>query len=61
MENLSQTLIKSIPASSGMIRPQLFQHVKPNVSGVVTMATFQKQDSELVHARQKQLSQRYNK
>jgi hypothetical protein len=40
-----RTLIKSIPASASMTRPQLFQHVEPNISGIVTMVTFQKQDS----------------
>ncbi len=45
-----RTLIKSIPASTGMTRPQLFQHLEPNISGVVTMVTFQKQDSDHVYA-----------
>jgi hypothetical protein len=49
------TLIKSIPASTGMTRPQLFQHVEPNISGIITMVTFQKQDSNLVYAHQKTL------
>jgi len=49
------TLIKSVPASTGMTRPQLFQHVEPNISGIVTMVTFQKQDSNLVFACQKTL------
>jgi hypothetical protein len=44
------TLIKRIPASNGMSCPQLFQHVEPNISGIVTMVTFQKQDSPLVYA-----------
>ena len=49
------TLIKSIPASTGMTRPQLFQHIEPNISGIITMVTFQKQDSNLVYAHQKTL------
>jgi hypothetical protein len=40
-----QTLLKSIPSSNGMSRSQLFQHVEPNASGIVTMVTFQEQDS----------------
>jgi hypothetical protein len=43
------TLIKSIPLSSGMSRPQLFQQVEPKISGIVTMVTFQKQDHDLVY------------
>jgi hypothetical protein len=50
-----KTLLKSIPASTGMSRPQLFQHLEPNISGVVTMVTFQKQDIPLVLARQNSL------
>jgi len=38
-----------------MSRPQLFQHVEPNISGVVTMVIFQKQDLPLVLARQNSL------
>jgi hypothetical protein len=38
-----------------MSRPQLFQHIEPNISGVVTMVTFQKQDLLLVLARQNSL------
>lgn len=38
-----------------MTRPQLFQHVEPNITGIVTMVTFQKQDSALVYAHQKTL------
>jgi hypothetical protein len=48
-----RTLIKSIPASEGMSRPQLFMQVEPNITGIVTMVTFQKADSALVTARQK--------
>jgi hypothetical protein len=50
-----QTLLKSIPASKGMSRPQLFMQVEPNITGVVTMVTFQKIDSTHVIARQKSL------
>jgi hypothetical protein len=38
-----------------MSRPQLFQHVEPNISGVVTMVICQKQDLPLVLARQNSL------
>jgi hypothetical protein len=37
-------LLKSIPTSQGMSHPQLFQFIKPNISGVVTLATFQAGD-----------------
>jgi hypothetical protein len=36
-------LIESIPASAGMTQPQLFQHVEPSISSIVTMVTSQKQ------------------
>ncbi len=48
-----RTLIMSISVSTGMTCPQLFQHVEPNIT--VTMVIFQKQDSALVYARQKNL------
>jgi hypothetical protein len=48
-------LIKSIPASQGISRPQLFQTVEPNISGIVTMVSFQKQDSDKVYQRQNTL------
>jgi hypothetical protein len=35
-----------------MSHPQLFQYVKPNTSGIVTMVTFQKSDRALVYQRQ---------
>jgi hypothetical protein len=38
-----------------MSHPQLFQHVEPNIFGVVMMVTFQKQDLPLVIARQNTL------
>jgi hypothetical protein len=38
-----------------MSRPQLFQHVEPNISGIIIMVTFQKQDSTHVIACQKTL------
>jgi len=46
---------KSIPTSKGMSQPQLFQYVEPSISGIVTMVTFQKSDSELVYQRQSTL------
>jgi len=48
-----RTLIMNISVSTGMTCPQLFQHVEPNIT--VTMVIFQKQDSALVYARQKNL------
>lgn len=44
-------LLKSLSASQGMSRPQLFQFVKPNNSGVTTLATFQTQDRPYVEQR----------
>jgi hypothetical protein len=44
-------LLKSLPASQGMSRPQLFQFVEPNNSGVTTLATFQTQDKSHVETR----------
>jgi len=38
-----------------MSRPQLFQQVEQNISGIVTMVTFQKQDQELVYKSQNTL------
>jgi hypothetical protein len=32
-----RTLLKSLPASTGMSHPQLFKHAEPNSSGLVTM------------------------
>jgi hypothetical protein len=49
------TPLKSLPASSGMSCPQLFNRVEPNSSGVVTMVTFQKQDCNKVLLCQKSL------
>jgi hypothetical protein len=45
-------LLKSIPASTGMLQPQLFQQAEPNLSTVVTIVTFQAQDRDLVLAQQ---------
>jgi len=50
-----RALLKSIPASNGMSRPQLYQHVEPNISGVVMMVTLQKQDLPLLLAQQNTL------
>lgn len=44
-------LLKSLPASQGMLRPQLFQFIEPNNSGVTTLATFQAQDREFIEKR----------
>jgi hypothetical protein len=49
------TLLKSIPASKSMFHPQLFQYVEPNVSGIITMRTFQKADHDLVYQLQNTL------
>jgi hypothetical protein len=46
-----RTLIKSLPASHGMVRPQLFHRVEPNTSGGLTMATFQECDMKFIHSR----------
>ncbi len=48
-------LLKNIPASTSMSRPQLFQQADPNLSVVVTIVTSQAQDHELVMARQASL------
>lgn len=37
-----QTLLKGFPASQGMSRSLLFQHIEPNATRVVAMATYQK-------------------
>lgn len=50
-------LIKSIPASAGMFRPQLFQQAEPNHGAMVTIVTFQASDRELVMARQSTLEE----
>jgi hypothetical protein len=39
-----QALLKGFPASPGMSRSLLFQHVEPNATGVVKMAIYQKAD-----------------
>jgi hypothetical protein len=48
-------LLKSMPASVGMSRAQLFQQAEPNLSAVVTIVTFQAQDHDLVMSRQNTL------
>jgi hypothetical protein len=48
-------LLKSIPSSQCMSHPQLFQSVEPNASGIVTMVTFQCQDSDHVYSPQNTL------
>jgi hypothetical protein len=45
-------LLKCLPASSGMSRLLLFQNAEPNSSNIITMVSYQKQDHELVIARQ---------
>jgi len=47
-----RTLLKSLPASNGMSRPQLFQQAEPNHGAMVTIVTFQAQDRDLVLAHQ---------
>jgi hypothetical protein len=44
-------LLKSIPATQGMSRSQLFQFVEPNASGMVTMATYQHTNKEFIESR----------
>ncbi len=44
-------LLKCLPASQGMSRPQLFQFMEPNNSGVTTLATFQTQDRTYIDKR----------
>lgn len=50
-------LLKSIPATQGMCRSQLFQFIEPNASGMVTLATYQSQDKKYVEERQLTLEQ----
>ncbi len=50
---LIRHLLKSIPASTGMSWPQLFQHAEPNPGAMVTIVTFQASDRELVHSRRR--------
>ena len=38
-----------------MSQPQLFQHMEPNASSIVTIVTFQKQDRDLVYLYQASL------
>ncbi len=48
-------LLKSIPASQGMSRPQLFHFVEPNSSGMVTLATFNASDKTYIETRKHSL------
>lgn len=50
-----RTLLKSIPASQGMHRPQLFQFVEPNSSGIVTIATYQATDKIFIDKRKESI------
>jgi hypothetical protein len=45
-------LLKSLPASTEMSRPLFFQNAEPNISNVITMAIFQKEDHQHIMARQ---------
>jgi hypothetical protein len=47
-----RTLLQSIPATEGMTRPQLFQTVEPNAASIITLVTYQAEDSALVAVRQ---------
>jgi hypothetical protein len=50
-------LLKSIPASEGMSRPQLFQQTEPNHGATVTIVTFQASDKDFVMALQETLEE----
>ena len=50
-------LLKSIPASEGMTRPQLFQQAEPNHGATITIVTFQASDKNLVLVRQDTLEE----
>jgi len=50
-------LLRSLPASKGMTRSQLFQLVENNPTGMVVLATYQHCDKDLVHARKESLEQ----
>jgi hypothetical protein len=56
-ETTIRMLLKSIPATQGMSRPQLFQFVEPNSSGMVTLASYQECDKALVEERKLTLEQ----
>jgi hypothetical protein len=51
----TRQLLKSIPASTGMSLPQLFQLVEPNSSGDVTVITYRKSDQHAVFDCREQL------
>lgn len=48
-------LLKSLPATNGMSRSQLFQFVEPNNSGITTLATFQSVDKSFITQRKSTL------
>jgi len=50
-------LLKSLPATQGMSRSQVFQVVETNPMGSVVLATFQQADREYVLARRSSLEQ----
>jgi len=50
-----RSLIKSIPSTTGMNHPLLFQHFEANSSKSIHMAIFQKEDTEYVLARKNTL------
>jgi len=46
-----QSLLKGIPATPGMSKSFLFQHIEPNATGVVAMAVYQKADQAYIDKR----------
>jgi hypothetical protein len=50
-------LLKSILASEGISRPQLFQQAEPNHGAMVTIVTFQASEKDIVIARQDTLEE----
>jgi hypothetical protein len=54
-------LLKSLPASQGMSRSQLFQFIEPNISGVTTIATLQSTDKTFIEQRKTTLESEIRK
>jgi hypothetical protein len=54
-------LLKSLPASQGMSRPQLFQFIEPNISGITTIVTFQSADKAFIEKKNSPLNQNYGR
>ena len=50
-----QALLKGFPASPGMSKSLLFQHVEPNATGVVAMAVYQKSDQFYIDKQKRSL------